>query len=109
MKLHLAACILSVAFIDSHSGPAASEERIQGGRQNIAKWDKNHDGVLTGAERDEFIKAKRKEAADEENTRRAKLSAKRPRQIRPRPALSLEAAQKPVSVGVPKNIEDAQK
>ena len=49
-------------------GPAAvaGQERIRVVQQDISKWDKNRDGKLTGAERDEFLKDKRKQVAEAE-------------------------------------------
>ena len=78
--------------------------------QDISKWDENGDGKLTGKEREEFLKQKRKEAAEIEAAARAeKLKNKPPKRNRPAPPLSADDAQKPIAKGVPKNIEDAQR
>ena len=85
-------------------------ERIAIIQQDIAKWDKNRDGKLTGRERDEFLKQKRKEASEAEAAARAeRLKNKPAKQDLPAPPLSADDAQKPIAKGVPKNIEDAQR
>lgn len=105
--------ILVIAIFSSSiwsDGNMPPVERVQVVHPELAKWDRNGDGKLTGPERDEFIKAKRKESADAENARRAaKLNGKPPRRFPPRPQLNPEAAQTRVPVGVPKNMEEAQR
>ena len=88
-----------------------SRERIRVVQQDISKWDKNGDGkLLTGGEREEFRKVKRKEAADAEaSARAAKAAAKPPKVLRLRPTLSADEAQTPLVRAVPKNVEDATK
>jgi hypothetical protein len=51
-------------FVHADAGTTAVNERVQSVQQDISKWDKNHDGVLTGTERDDFIKAKRKSLSE---------------------------------------------
>ena len=84
-----------------------SRERIQVVHQDISKWDKNGDGKLTGRERDEFLKEKRKEKADAEAAERAaKANARPPKIARARPALSPEVAEQAIARGMPKSIEE---
>jgi hypothetical protein len=113
MKPHLPFFIFVFAICASAADQPElvdSRERIRVVHQDISKWDKNGDGKLTGRERDEFLKDKRKERADAEAAERAaKANAKPPKIARVRPALSAEDAGKPTPKGVPKNIEDAAK
>ena len=96
------------SFAANHCSLSA-DENVRTVRQEISKWDKNQDGKLTGAEREEFLKQKRKQAADADAAARAaKLKAKPPKLGRARPSLSPEDIGKPIAKGIPKNIEEAQ-
>jgi hypothetical protein len=55
----------------AQESPFPSRENIRVVHQDLSKWDKNGDGKLTGAERDAFLRDKRKEAADAEAAARA--------------------------------------
>lgn len=111
MKLNLALAILAVTITGFAADPrsaAPSGERIHLVHQDLSKWDKNGDGKLTGRERDEFRKDKRKEMADVVAAERAaRAKARSPRVARVRPALSSEDVGKPIPRGMPKNFEDA--
>src|SRR5690349_15848307 len=105
MKLNRPVTFLAFAiacFAGESDTIPSSHERIRVVQQDISKWDRNADGKLTGAEREEFLKQKRKEALDAEAAARAaKLRTKPPKLNRARPSLSPEDVGKPIAKGVP--------
>jgi hypothetical protein len=112
MKVQFAIVIV-VCLVPIYGQDAASKliskGRIHIVHQDLSKWDKNGDGKLTGAERDAFIVAKRKEMADAQAAIQAGNIKPQSKSRLPRPALSAQDARKPTPKGIPKNIEDAPK
>jgi hypothetical protein len=114
MKIILPVLVLLFDFVQTkgiadQELAVASHKHIQIVHQDLSKWDKNGDGKLTGAERDAFIAAKRKEMADAQVAKQAGKVKPQSKPRLPRPVLNAEDARRPTPKGIPKNIEDAAK